>query len=297
MDQFVQNTETSTPAPASRPVRRSPAWSWTTTTATPSPALWNYAQNYAMSDNSFDTTFGPSTPGRAQPGLRPDRTASYAVDPMTGAPVADPARRQLAGRARRRHGHRRPRPGLRRLLRQQPHVHATTLAVLTGKNIGDLLNAQERHAGAGSRAASSRPATNAAGLRGLRRAHTQHRRQLGRRLQPAPQAVRVLQVDGQPASTCRRRSVAAIGHTDQANHQYDLSDFDAALKASNLPAVSFLKAAEYQDGHAGYSDPLDEQHFLVNTINQIAEVQVLERHRDRRSPTTTPTAGTTTRRR
>ena len=31
--------------------------------------------------------------------------------------------------------------------------------------------------------------------------------------------------------------------------------------------VSFLKAPRYQDGHAGYSDPLDEQHFLVNTIN------------------------------
>ena len=26
-------------------------------------ALWNYAQNFAMSDNSFSTTFGPSTPG------------------------------------------------------------------------------------------------------------------------------------------------------------------------------------------------------------------------------------------
>src|SRR5207302_5858709 len=25
--------------------------------------LWNYAQHYAMSDNSFDTVFGPSTPG------------------------------------------------------------------------------------------------------------------------------------------------------------------------------------------------------------------------------------------
>ena len=37
----------------------------------------------------------------------------------------------------------------------------------------------------------------------------------------------------------------------------------------NLPAVSFLKAPEYQDGHAGYSDPLDEQNFLVNTINAI----------------------------
>src|SRR5712691_9823704 len=26
-------------------------------------ALWNYAQNYSMSDNFFDTTFGPSSPG------------------------------------------------------------------------------------------------------------------------------------------------------------------------------------------------------------------------------------------
>ncbi len=26
-------------------------------------ALWNYAQHYAMNDNSYDTTFGPSTPG------------------------------------------------------------------------------------------------------------------------------------------------------------------------------------------------------------------------------------------
>src|SRR5262249_43384856 len=37
----------------------------------------------------------------------------------------------------------------------------------------------------------------------------------------------------------------------------------------NLPAVSFLKAPAYQDGHAGYSDPLDEQAFVVNTINKL----------------------------
>ena len=49
-----------------------------------------------------------------------------------------------------------------------------------------------------------------------------------------------------------------------------------------MPAVSYLKAAEYQDGHAGYSDPLDEQAFLANTINKIEEVEVLEVHRDRR---------------
>jgi phospholipase C len=63
--------------------------------------------------------------------------------------------------------------------------------------------------------------------------------------------------------------VGAIGRTDQANHQYDLTDFTAALTAGNLPAVSFLKAANYQDGHAGYSDPIDEQHFLVSTVNAL----------------------------
>ena len=26
-------------------------------------ALWNYAQHFAMNDNSFSSTFGPSTPG------------------------------------------------------------------------------------------------------------------------------------------------------------------------------------------------------------------------------------------
>ena len=56
---------------------------------------------------------------------------------------------------------------------------------------------------------------------------------------------------------------------DAGNHQYDMSDFYAAVKAGNYPAVSFLKAPGYQDGHAGYSDPLDEQNFLVKTVNAI----------------------------
>jgi len=53
------------------------------------------------------------------------------------------------------------------------------------------------------------------------------------------------------------------------NHQYDLHDFFDALNTGFLPAVSFLKAIGSQDGHAGYSDPLMEQEFLVKTINQI----------------------------
>ena len=36
-----------------------------------------------------------------------------------------------------------------------------------------------------------------------------------------------------------------------------------------MPAVSFLKPPTIQSGHSGESDPLDEQDFLVNTINFI----------------------------
>jgi phospholipase C len=60
-------------------------------------------------------------------------------------------------------------------------------------------------------------------------------------------------------------SVGMIGKTDQANHQYDLAHFRSAALAGNLPAVSFLKAKKAQDGHAGYSSPLDEQGFIVDT--------------------------------
>jgi phospholipase C len=62
-------------------------------------------------------------------------------------------------------------------------------------------------------------------------------------------------------------SVAAIGHDDRANHQYDLGDFWAAANAANLPAVSFLKAGGFQQGGGEDSDPLDEQRFLVDVVN------------------------------
>jgi phospholipase C len=64
-------------------------------------------------------------------------------------------------------------------------------------------------------------------------------------------------------------SDANIGKQDQANHQYDLAKFFTAADANRLPAVSFLKAPAFQDGHPGYSDPLDEQHFLVQTVNHL----------------------------
>ncbi|MFI5041168.1 MAG: phospholipase C [Acidimicrobiales bacterium] len=70
-----------------------------------------------------------------------------------------------------------------------------------------------------------------------------------------------------------------------ANHQYDMSDFDSLVSAAaqgqtdasssdgkyHLPAVSFLKAAGYEDGHAQYSDPIDEQNFVTREINALMQ--------------------------
>ncbi|MEI9929219.1 MAG: alkaline phosphatase family protein [Rhizomicrobium sp.] len=46
-----------------------------------------------------------------------------------------------------------------------------------------------------------------------------------------------------------------------------MNDFYAAVQAGNFPAVSYLKAPAFQDGHAGYSDPADEQTFVVQVLN------------------------------
>jgi phospholipase C len=64
-----------------------------------------------------------------------------------------------------------------------------------------------------------------------------------------------------------------IGETDQAKHEYDLANFWTAVKLHRLPAVSFIRASAYQDGHAGYSDPLDEQIFLAGFINALQKTE------------------------
>ena len=56
-------------------------------------ALWNYAQNFAMSDNNYDTDFGPSTPGALNV-ISGNDGIGYAVspsatDPTTAAHVTD----------------------------------------------------------------------------------------------------------------------------------------------------------------------------------------------------------------
>ncbi len=68
-------------------------------------------------------------------------------------------------------------------------------------------------------------------------------------------------------------SPSQIGHNDTLgiNHQYDTSSLFEALQSNVLPAVSFVKAPGYQDGHSGLkdSDPIDEQTWLAGTVNAI----------------------------
>ena len=75
----------------------------------------------------------------------------------------------------------------------------------------------------------------------------------------------------QTANKDHKLPTAKIGDADEVNHQYGLSDFWKAVDAGYMPDVSFIKAPTYQDGHPGISDPLEEQKFLVNTINGIEQ--------------------------
>src|SRR5262249_37715058 len=77
--------------------------------------------------------------------------------------------------------------------------------------------------------------------------------------------------------TDTQKIINGVPQFDTPNHQYDSSDFappGAAINAgklppSALPAVTFLKAPAYQDGHAQYSNPRDEQAFIVNEVNAL----------------------------
>ena len=220
-------------------------------------ALWNYAQNYAMSDNSFGTTFGPSTPGvlnliAGQTHGATVTAGSAAGNVSAGSVIGDP----------------RPDPSLDDCTLAPPRTYIS----MSGKNVGDLLNAKSITWGffqggfkpTSTNAGTAVCAAHHTGLAGDDAVTTSgdyipHHQGFQYYKQTANQ-------HHLPAT-----SVAMIGQTDQANHQYDLSDFFTALSAGNMPAVTYLKAAAYQDGHAGYSDPLDEQTFVVNTINTIMQ--------------------------
>jgi phospholipase C len=245
-------------------------------------AMWNYAQYFALNDNNYTTQFGPSTPGAInlvsgqtngldgslniyKPGVTPPTLAHSTHEAFGDPPVNLTSNITVIGDGDPL-GDKCSNPAI-----DQVQMH--------GKNIGDLLNAKGITWGS-FMGGVDLTITNPNGTTGCLR-------------ETDPKA------PGTPASTSpdyiphhawfqyyastanpnhtRPSSVAAIGHSfiphtktpEPANHGYDIHDFFDALNAGNLPAVSILKAPAYQDGHAGYSDPLDEQTFLVKTINAL----------------------------
>ena len=228
-------------------------------------ALWNYAQNYAMSDNNFDTNFGPSTPGALNL-ISGDDGGGEAVSPTTGQVVPSPNNVGSVDSN-----------GVGTIYgdldpayddcSDTSHTTSSPVGVMTGKNIGDLLN--QAHVTWGWFQGGFAPTSkNAAGYAVCGSEHENIGGTEVADYSPHHNPFEYYKSTANPKHL-PPSSEAEIGKTDQANHEYDLSLFADTLKDGNLPAVSFLKAAEYQDAHPGYSDPLDEQNFIVNTVNEI----------------------------
>jgi phospholipase C len=220
--------------------------------------LWSLAQNYALNDNAWTTTFGPSTPGAIN--LISGQTNGIAA--QTGAPpVVDGT---LYGDA-------------------DPMgdicSSASKNVKKSGTNIGDLLRPFNISWG-WFEGGFDLTITNPNGTTGCNRSTNA----------TVPNVTEPNETDYIPhhepfqyyTSTAnpnhlRPSSVTAIGNTfeddgvtvDPANHQYDSHDFFDALQAGNFPAISYLKAPGYQDGHPGYSDPIDEQNFIKQVITAV----------------------------
>jgi phospholipase C len=225
-------------------------------------ALWNYAQHYAMNDHSFGSAFGPSTPGALELAAGQTNGVTYTVpySNIAGGVIPD-------GQG-----------SYTDINDEDPSgdVCSSTTAnfSMTGKNIGDLMNSANITWGF-FEGGFNLSTTNANGTTGCART-TAAANIPGNPLKadyiPHHEPFQYWPSTANYNHTRPTPSVA-IGAADAngANHQYDTADFNAALTAStpSMPQVTFLKAPGYQDAHAGYSDPLDEQAFVVTEINLI----------------------------
>jgi phospholipase C len=247
--------------------------------------LWNYAQHFALSDNSYSTNFGPSTPGAINVSagntfgvICGPASATINAPPCAGTPGAPtnttPGSPQSQGPGT-LYGDADPYWDVCSGAQQDKHPAGETIQ-FGGTNIGDLLDRAGATWGwfeggfASPGYVPGRPGTDDLSAV-CTSAH--------------PNVGGASQLDYNPhhepfqyyASTANPRhvppaSISMIGRQDQANHQYDLKDFWAAAGHGDMPQVSYLKAPDYEDGHAGYSDPLDEQRFIVSTINGLEKL-------------------------
>jgi len=295
-------------------------------------ALWNYAQHYSMSDDSFGTTFGPSAPGAIN--LVAGDTGEVDTEHEAGkvsiatstSPNADLTPDGLGG--------------FSLTSDAQPYwddCSTRDAVALRGPNIGDELNAAgiswgwfeggfrpsatylEALAATGKTgqptktfepdefswyfsSAEHRPAHSSnqnlcstvhpvgialggTGQWGYKDDYIPHHEPFEYYASTAnPHHLTVPSVSGQDTlaglesiGKDTQSYVSGVPQFNTPNHNYDTSDFNQLVEAINrhelpasaLPAVSFLKAPGYQDGHAAYSEPADEQAFIANEINTL----------------------------
>jgi phospholipase C len=230
-------------------------------------ALWQYAQHFAMSDNAYADTYGPSTPG-----------ALNVVAAQTNGMHIVATTKQPSTLAAVSYYIKDGQGGFTMINDVDPGYDVCSVpkdqAMMEGKNIGDLLNAA-RVTWGGFMGGFNLDTTNANGTAGCKR--STHSTVVGKDVVDYIPHHNWFQYFASTANPrhARPSSVAAIGYSyehdgktpEPANHEYGLQDFYATVKAGNFPAVSFIKLPAYQDGHAGYSDPLDEQAGTVALLN------------------------------
>ncbi|WP_424630545.1 phospholipase C [Bradyrhizobium sp. SYSU BS000235] len=221
-------------------------------------AMWNYAQKFAMSDNAYTDGYGPSTNGAINVISGQTNGVQFIVGSSPSNVIADGAGGQtLIGDID---------PGF------DVCSSKTTAGILTGKNIGDLLNAANLTWGS-FMGGFSLVAKNANGTTDCKRSTFNAVTGSSPADYIPHHAWFQYYVSTANPTHARPGSIEAVGYTklngavDPANHGYDLQDFYDAVKAGNFPSVSYIKMPAYQDAHAGNSDPLNEQFGNVELIN------------------------------
>jgi phospholipase C len=252
MDLFPLNTGTAGPPPAGVTNTSLVMGYFDGNTVT---ALWNYTQLFAMSDNSYGTTFGPSSVGVMN-------LVSGQTNGIINNNAVSGAGSETSGGV----------DGSMTVIGDPDPLNdvcssSTRFQVQMGNTtIGDLLEAAGVTWG-GFTGGFDLTATNPNGTTGCARSTKSDITGVTETdYVPHHSFFAYWNSTANPNHT-RPASVSEIGNDGPANHQYDIKDFFAAVTNGNQPAVSFMKAPAYQDGHAGYSDPTDEQTFIVNTIN------------------------------
>ena len=269
-DLFVQNTDADT---CSGGLYGAPGLGMDYYDGNTVTAMWNLAQNYSLGDNFFGDVYGPSTPGA----LSLVSGQTHGVESMTGTgSTTDPTQTTTPDSYTVQSPNAQgvgtdindPDPAYDDCSNTNRTTTYAT-AAMTGTNIGDLLDKKKvtwgwfqggftptkAYAGSGTYAVCGATHTNAGGT-----AVADY--------WPHHDPFQYYKSTANPHHLAPA-SLSEVGNNGQANHQYDLSYFDKVVAADDLPAVSFLKAAGYEDGHAGYSDPKDEQNFIVKEINQL----------------------------